>query len=118
MNIDKVNSVMAKAIGRFQHTENEALIGLMGEDDEDTGPEVLGNFMAKTVLNARGQVESTDDEVIDAMFEIAEAAAVSGKLPAMPEDDDEGEWAEWVKEAVENGLHEAAVSLIQKRAAA
>ena len=119
MNIDKINGVLTKAINHFQAEElaamEETIEDLTVEDD---GSEVLNGLVSKTIVGAMGQVESDDDEVIDSMFEIAEAAIESGKLPAFPESDDEDEWTEWVEKADEAGLADATVSLIQKRAAA
>lgn len=119
MNIDKINNVLGKAINHFQTARLEAMDEMIdGLIEDDEGSDVLNGFVDKVVAEATGQVEATDDEIIDSMFEIAEAAAESGKLPDVPDGEDEEEWTEWVDSANEAGLADATVSLIQKRAAA
>lgn len=121
MNIDKINNSLVKAINHFQMAEIQEQDDVIDELSGDSGgPEALHGFVEHIIVNALGKVEATDDEVIDAMFEIAEAAVESGKLPEIPDAEtvDEDEWTGWVEKANEAGLADATVSLIKKRAAA
>lgn len=120
MNVDKVNAVLTKAISHFQISEIQAMQATIDDLTEDAdGSEALNSYVVKTLATALSKTESTDDEVIDAMFEIIEAAIESGKLPQFPDEEAEEEaWVEWVGKATEAGLADATTSLLQKRAAA
>ena len=121
MNIDRVNVVLGKAINHFQATEMEEMQETIDELVGDAqGSDVLDEYVSNTIVSGLGKVEASNDDIIDAMFEVAEAAADSGKLPPVPDMDEatEDDWTEWVEAATEAGLHEATLSLIQKRAAA
>jgi hypothetical protein len=123
MNIDKVNSVLSRAINHFQACELEDMQETIDElaVDESSGSETLNSYIHTVVTDARkAEASEDDDEIIDAMLDIAEAATESGKLPSAPsldEEDEEG-WTKWVEAATEAELGAATIQLLQKRAEA
>lgn len=112
MNIDKVNSVLSKALTRIQEGEAQSLRDLVVADAEmveepSAFESLIGDFVDKLV--AECQVE--DAAAVEAIVEVAGTLADEGKLPEIfgvdePSEQDINAWME----AVENSdLVEAAI---------
>lgn len=128
----QMNSLLEQLRTQFiAEAEDETAFGPDSEQDSETGEGEPGELGAKNVtdgfdafdlymddivLDLLDEYELDDNDAIDFVFSIADELADEGKLPFIPEEDDEKALTDWLGKAKTLGFE--AIVLARAEAAA